>query len=869
MSASRFGVFVSLALMSSGVLAAASTKRTPPPTPAAGEIASAPIDPDWMAQCSHFLADSSGGQKFEADQRYDNFDQKWTLGDFLDPDPERNLAIRYPTSLMSVEQHAVFTLNHYESRIVLDPAYRRKKFRYYPALSGGVPEARGLQVFGHLATISKFMDELTARSQGKAVRKAIGLTGPAGTGKTVLLNLAEIIGDELAKKNPLYQGLTYRFVNLQQIPALRVHSQSQIDDLTLHRSPVTLLTSSLQARLFEFAKPHFRKHLAHLPTGPFDPMPLRHPSNKARRAIDEIVKHYARLENKSSVSDADYLRYLSAHVEIVRRKPFRSSTSNILRYPGKYPDLGQLTFAEDLALSQQLGPSDPLVYRYGSIPQNDGRIIYADELPRWPPDVLNLLLELIENGVLAAGGATPEYLDTLVVFSGNPQSFNNMLLKAGGENRAILTRTIRLQMRSPIEPFIAAKIALSDSGRREGGRSAFYVRALGQNSEEPVAGEVGQSPSSGSALAEKLVPYDAQVVIPDADNGVMKWPDGRYAIYYWPDREQAPVLVSPGTLMFLGLTASATRIVTDVKKFEELQNGQNGDPKRASELHTFQQHSEYFVDPVRRLQVLSHMDSPPQVVATELDRVRELLGEGDEGIGARSIEIWFTRALNAAQGTRQALTPSLMKSVFEQILDEKGFEEIDNNAGERLRFQKLANDVIDNFILPKLRNDVLAILGGPDKVDLLYAEIKSELLALAENGDANQVYTSGDRPVPINKTRLNAIKKIYKDLHNGNELIATEFGSFHAAITVSSSVQKHPRLEAAIKYFLIDHEISAATFNTVLEQFSSSRELNPSAQARVNDILFYAEKFGYDRQSFEEAVRFVKEWHQKAAPVRN
>ncbi|MGE0764000.1 MAG: hypothetical protein AB7N80_12030 [Bdellovibrionales bacterium] len=771
--------------------------------------------------------------------RYDHLNRHWTLADLLNPNAELNLAVLHPTVIMNADQRIWYTANWKKPRKVRDPAYRIENFTYYPVINEGITEANRAQIIGHYETIQRAMNVIKARASGKRSGKMVGFIGPAGTGKTELLNLLAKASSNLAMSEPAYYRFTFEFVGLDVIPALRPLSyggdeegvSAATKNITLNRSPFVLLPPHLQARVLEIASPAFRERMD------MNPLPIRIPSKKTQRVIDEIMGYYAKKEGLERLTDKDYMRFLSRHVRIVRQTFDGAQPTTIIRYLGKNPNMDALFFSERMTLEQIFGPDDPLSYSYGLIPSNDGEGLYIDEFFRQGAEVRDSTLDLAQNGIAQSNGSPPEQLDITMMFATNDASIEEA--KQNGGAAAHLDRTVRLPMRHAIEPWHVAKIAMQDLGI-----GYFKMAAL-----HPVikSDETDAENKSDKQPADDLVAYSPQDVFPDREDGAPVGPDGRFALYHQSTPNEKPVMIAPRTTMFLGLTAVATRLVTDEQAFEQAN-------QKSLEFHTYAKFKQYFTDPASRLQVLTGQVAVNNTLLAELGKARSLLKEGQNGIGAREVENWFSEALATARSRGVSLTPVILDEVFERLINGDG---ITVTAKDRPHWKALHKLIKEKFILPALTADVLNILQGQGRVESIYDDIKREIFQLSNDESSDYVQGEGNQRSVIDKKRLNEIYQLYL-ANTGQQFDPGMLKNFHLSQEPNSAAVRHPQLLEAVRTWLARREMEQTSIAEIMDYYEG-RPISETARLKGEQSENQLAAYGYDRHSFMQALRFVKE----------
>jgi hypothetical protein len=770
--------------------------------------------------------------------RYDLIAQSWSLVDFLNPNPDVNLAIKFPTTIMNSDQQNYFVATYYGKKVIVEPAYRSGKVPYYPMISQGVKETRGRMIVGHYESIASAVDYLKSRATGQRTSKMVGFIGPAGTGKTELLMLLNQAGAMLAMTDPTYYQLTFEFVGLGDIPELRplvraggdIEGSSILKDITLNRSPLVLLPSDLQKKVVDLARGSFVQKFG------IQPLPFVYPTRKTQRVIDAIIAHYKKVEGKTRITDSDYIRYLSAHVKIVRRRYETEQPAAIVRFKDKNTDLAPLISVENLALSQVFGPTDPLSYQYGSIPLLDGMGVNLDEFFRQSQQFRDLFLDTAQNGVIGYGAAPDEHLNATIMFATNDASIAEAE-KTGGA-AAHLDRTRRLPMRHALEPWFAVKIALMDIGANK-----FVMRNL----EDPE--QLAMNPAD-------LPKLDTHLLLPDNENGMPVGPDGRYAVYYYPDKSKAPILIAPRTLMMLGLVASGTRMVIDKSVIDKI--NASGQP-----LHTFQQYPENFVDPSQRLRILLGDLTIGSAQAQELRRFRNVAREGENGLGAREVQDWLAASFDLAEKAGGVLSPTILSLVFDEKMDQ-GFAV---PAKDKLSWNHISFLVKTDFLLPAISSDVVGILQGQGRPEAMYDDIRRELKALRTNRDATMVVGEGNIRQPIAIDRLNAIYKIYRELH-GTDFDPGLLVDFHDQVSEQASVKRHPQLMEAVRRYIMRSELDKTTISDLLD-FFNGRPVSDEVRVRGAQAEGQFERYGYDRKSFIQALTFIRDMEFEVRRLNN
>lgn len=750
--------------------------------------------------------------------------EEFSIDDLLNPDPQKNLAVRFPTTLMDSFQKSAFAINTHKPRTILDPTYRVSKVLYWPVFHDGLAEASGLQIVGQFEVVNKLVQHIENGAQGNLNGlKMLLLRGPAGTGKTETAKIIASLLIQLAQRNRLFEQLTFDWVGLEEVPEFRLlmgadeKGQTIVKiKNTLERSPFVLLTPRQQQQVLAIAGPNAQKLLG-MPARPWTTV-----DPQTARILDTLIKHYAKEQGKNRMSleeyDAFRLEVLRKHVRIRPKKLDPSQPPPILRFQGKDPELHQLFFAENLPRMSVLGVEDPLSYDYGGrVPRADGGPLLLDDFFRNPSTLRDLFLEIAQNRVIERGGAPALSSDTVLIASSNDASIEEA--KQDGGAKAQLDRCTEQPMRAPIHPLEIAKTAVHMMGIQN-----FEMRKLGSSRIEPA----------------KL-----NVVFPaPTDDGKLEGTDGRYVLYY-KAKDGRKVLIAPHSILMMALTASATRLVTD--KDQATQKDQDT-------IDILKNNDHVFNDATTRLQVLLGELSIERAKATELDRLRDILKEGQEGLGARGVQDWLDDAIRfALEKNEDTVTPAVMDQVFYQDLDKDSFK---TSSDIRGRWQDLHNAIKRRFILTRLARDLNAMISGDgSRVEGMYQDLKQEIIALGKDPAATDYETATGEKRPINRERYKQIKKIYLAV-NGRELVIGAIKEFH--VEHSGNDEKFLPLVRAIEQYLLETQLNTTVLDRLYDVLTGKGS-DPEGARMLEEVERNFERLGYNRSSFMEALRFIRD----------
>ncbi len=775
------------------------------------------------AKTSPVSSQNSTGVNQVAQQRV-----AWSLKSFFDSNLDKNLAYQHPFTIANAAEKAYAMIMHVPPRDALDPLYRVSPVKVYPMLSGEHPATEGRMVVGQEESIAAFVGFLHSVARGDRSGKTLGFPGPAGTGKTELLYVLANLEKNLGKENK-YKQFSYRWKNLQNVPYLSVLLKAkdgklltEFFDPDLPRSPFTLLREDMQNKVLESMAAPIRNHYGIVIADGW-----KHPEPKSAEIIRRIFEHHVPdiangLITVDELSEDQYLDILSQYVVIVPKRQLRPirPEPDIIRAQTDNPNYQALIAAPNIARAHLFpnGFQNPLAVDYtGKIVQQDGGLLMFDELFRNPGEFLNLLLEIIQNHVAENEYGVPVKLDIVPIWNSNDESIE----KSREDNaiKALINRTDSPAMRSLLPPSQIEAVMPFQVGLRR-----FKMRKLDDTE------------------LKSMVHAD---VYPATDaHGKTHGAQGRYALYY--DLDGKDVLIAPYTLNYIAWLASATRFVIDQQKLAPY----------ATELNLVRANAGIVTNPVDRVRIAIGDKVPERADLMELTRVKDLLREGEGGITARDIETWLKVSLEfAANRGKKTITPLLVDQVFQHLLDKGRIKAAKDDI--RARWQHIRLAVKLNLLLPKLDQEVKAIVSGDgQRAERIYDEIEREFIAVANDASATEVVPEdGSQRIYINKERLDEIRLIYRRKF-GKEF---EVGFLLRQLAGARRGQatRDPDLLEAVRIFLARHEAATADYISAFDSLYRGDSVDPSVRNRAAEVEPLLNRYGYDLESFKEAVAFV------------
>lgn len=735
-----------------------------------------------------------------------------TLQELLHADPKTNLAYQHPWIAMGSYQRFWHVIRHFGKGLSLDPVYRVEKVPVWHAFHSKTPE--GLRIVDQYEAVDKVVNIIQEGASGSGNgRKMVIMRGPAGTGKTLFLQILFQRGAHLSLQNPDFYNYSFRWVNLAEVPRLAPMFDEQSKNFPyehqMGRSPIVLLPPRLQRDLISLVSDRVREF-----TG-YAPQPFLVPDPQTQEIMEAIVAHHF---PGRKVSEREFVDTLSHYVQIFRVVPDPRQPPPLLRNQGRDPELDKLFFMENIFTNPVYGPNSALSYFYnGKVLRSDGSGLLADEFFRNPTFLRELFLDVAENRVVERGGAPSVQIDSMFITADNDESIGDA--EKNSPAKAQLDRGFEVPWRSLLNPYSTAFTAMHMFGENR-----FLMRDLDSDESE-------------------VVPADLDVLFPEpALDGKRVGSDDRYEIYI-NDADGNRILVAPRALHLMALTAVGTRLVTDPKLLI---------PYRA-ELDWMKGGANEYLDLQTRLRIILGDLQANRAILLELRKLQRLLHEGQNGISARKVSVWLLIAAKLARENGNTLTPAVMDRAFELSLEDDQFKPPSNDI--RARWVAIHESIKAGFLLPLLAKDIQAIISGDsDNARRIYEQVKQEIIALAADAEANEYSTAGGQIMLINKERMERIRTIYQRI-NHRELIYTDVTGYHIN---ARDTERHGPLMAAIEAFLVESELDTHALDELLEFFERG-QASGATRTKAELIRAQLARHGYNDRALMEAMRLVRD----------
>ncbi len=769
--------------------------------------------------------------------------KQYTLESFFETDPGRNIAISHPATLVSAAQKYAMIINVGAKKRTRDPVYKIKPLTVYDVFAGNVDGTGGKLIVGQEEAIHEVVNYIYSQASGSREGKIPILIGPHGTGKTEALMILDALAQYYQSKDARFAEYTFEWKDIEKIPSLAplLPSRGGENVFTALRdelgdSPFVLLRQDMQEQVLSQVSPQIESQIGFKLRVQRDPA-----SPKTAEMLQKVFEHYVPeiregLITVDDISRNQYLDILSKHIRVVKKVPTRSMASNIIRAVPENPNYSLLFAAQDLRKRLFYPEDSALMYNFtGKVLRHHRGSLSLDEFFRNDPALINLFLELFQNGIMETDTGPAVKMDAITVLTSNNESVAKA--KDDGAVLAILDRMIKIPMRWDVHPHRISKISLLLVDAKN-----FKMRKL-------PTGEESSSENFTWKPVYETLPDGTQVnrlnelyPIQNAE-GNLVGAAGRYAVSYRLGGRD--VLIAPHTLEMLGTIVSATRLVTDASKMKDYW----------SELNVVSEGSHFFTSVKYRMDIILGKTKPEDAVLKDLTKMHDLVEEGREGISARDTKRWLEKAMAlAVERGNGVLTPYILDMAFKELMDKN---EMTIPPGKRAEWLKRYQIIKQEFILPALYADIRNIISGDgESANRMYDVVEKELVALSTNEAAREfIPDDASEPQPINRSRLEKIKAHYKKLY-GREF-QTGFLLRHlAGVQGSGKKVRDNELLNAIQSFITEQELDLTVNVQKIGQYYRGETNDPKVERMAQDAESRFARYGYDRASFIEAVSY-------------
>jgi len=791
-----------------------------------GAVAMAAIDQSKSA-CGNLLIDEK--DMAVADQaEMKALTEQHSLLDLVSADPAKNLAAQHPSIVMNAYQRNLAMILSMGEQTIPNPDMPGGTIKYYNYFEKAGPETGGRMIVGQYEAKEKWVQYLKKGAVGdKSGRTLLVYTGPAGTGKSEILDLSSSGLKYFTLNHPDFYFYVPVFHDLRKVPSLARYIE--LDDqgnepeipLPYPESPLVLLPESVQKKVVELAAPRVRE----LTKTEADPVLAPGPMAEALR--DAILSYYANLKG-SPLTTLEAIQALDKHVTIKRLVLGRGSSAP--KIDAKDGDINWRGFfiGENPYFVGDPDPNSPFRYTFtGKLLQGNGSIAYLDEIWRNKRQLRDSLLGIIEGRRVSFEFGPTIPMDVVLVAAANSESeaavFNE------GTSKAQFSRAETMPMRWSTYPHEIIQTALLMNFKQ------LYMQRLG----------VANAPIEKADL-RKLFPLRTF-------GRPIQGPDYNYALYIGsgPDR----VTISPHALMLMAYLTAATRMNRDVKQaMTKLPN--------ANVPQT-----EIFQDIVARLQVMTYNREVSNAEWAEFSQLQKLLGDGEFGLDMRDVgNKWLPDAIALAREpeNENTLTPRVIREAFVKLTT-KSEKVITPDNGARLRWLGWMDRITVDMIANDMRDDVMKAFGSKEGfAHEAYKRVIEELLKQEE--------TQGATP---KSQFLRDIEQIYGEV-NRQPFRAEKFAFYHTrqvqknaelGITGQDDVP-HPELMRAINSYYARNQARVVSLEMLAKAIGSGEADAKTGEVQDAFMRVMMHELGYkSKRAVQEAVLLVKDAEDKKAQL--
>jgi hypothetical protein len=766
--------------------------------------------------------------------------QQFSLKEFLEKDPSKNLAARMPNIVMNAAEYQEAMIKKAGVNQILTP-YSRDPVFYYKFFSDGAPELSGRRIIGQWDFIHALYLNIQGQAKGlRAGQYPLLGKGPPGTGKS---EIADVFPGWMrywsAQVDPKLAFVTFRWVNLNaiQLPDF-VNKYPDSLKAPTDASPLGLLPEPVRDFAVKMATPSIEEMIDRGP----NPRPiLDSQSTEIRTAI---LTYYEREKNEirkqnglkpEPLTLAEIMDCLNKHV-IVQRVIIDRNYKSIIDSQGQDVDVGSL-FGTPNPVNRMLdGPQAPASWHLnGALNRNNRKTTIFDEVMTNSDEFLKMFLGMIESRRISIAGPSEETDQVFMGFT-NDVDFNKKMEKG--------------------------HTALGNRWRPVALRGSVFPRLIEDTLYYSVSKDLYQKPIAAADDAE-WTPYNHEEVVPVPKNQNFRepfpGPERRYRLALGKGKDQ--VYIAPHVGRLISDFVAMTRYVTNPDLAKE----------RAPASSLVSTHE--FTDPLARVQMYHGESAVNADQYFDMIDLGNLLEEGSSlhpGLLTRdALKLWMEVLLKAKEPIYQnTVTPALVLQVFEAELkrDAKGGFLSAKSNEQRLEWESLMQRLKNSWLVPTLANDVKLAHGQSDHgMKLAYREFLEEMKVIHESQGAAKEFTFEGRTIGVNKERMEAINKIYKQL-TGKDLSAWQIGRMEERSTAKleddASLHSSPLFKAVVLYYDALNE-KARRYDRIFAYLNrNGRGVDDSIKEEGDSFIRAMNELGYNRTSALIALKMVSEMKQ-------
>jgi len=153
--------------------------------------------------------------------------ERFNLMDLVSADPQQNLAIRFPTMLMSSAQMVYAVFNRIEPYRIPDPVFGIGQITIFPVFEGSSALSRGRMIVGSMDAKMEVVESAMLSAGGDGSQQKIPvLVGPSGTGKSEFVEVFRLAVQDIVQQDPIFKKITFQWVGLKNIPEVSMYTRT-------------------------------------------------------------------------------------------------------------------------------------------------------------------------------------------------------------------------------------------------------------------------------------------------------------------------------------------------------------------------------------------------------------------------------------------------------------------------------------------------------------------------------------------------------------------------------------------------------------------------------------------------------------------
>lgn len=756
--------------------------------------------------------------------------------ELVDRDPSKNLVLQHPSLAMNAAQRLLSIIYSMGEETIADPDNPSGKIRYFPFFEKGGVETGGSRIVGQYAAKQKFVEYLEKAANGdKSGRSLLVFLGPAGTGKSEILDLAAAGFRYFTKNDPKHFVYVPEFFNLREIPELRRFIE--LDDegyeprvpVSYPELPLVLLPESYQKMLLDMAEPKIKEMSRSEPDAVLDP------GHRLSKIRERIIEHYTQLEGRD-LTDAEKVMAINKHVKLKRLVLGENGTAP--KVDAKKGDVNWrgLFVGENPIHVADLDPNNPFRFtEEGKLLKANTNILFWDEFMRNKADLIEASLGVIEGRRVSFEFGPEIRLDTVLVGASNTESYLKMIGEPG--TKAQVDRLTLERMVWSLYPHENMEIALLMN------KKGLYARKLHSSNDK--------ADESAESKPDTIQKANLGEFFPMRKWGVpIEGPDRRYAVFFGTGSRR--VHVTPHALMLMSYILTASHMSTNTKEaMEKL-------PAAAVIQEAL------FRDVVTRLRVMTHSQEVMDSEWAELSSLSKLLGEGEMGISMRDAGTrWLPTAIAMARKpeNENTLTPLIIKEALRKELEGKNIKY--KSDQERRDWLAMADYLTMQLIVPEIRKDIMRAYGAKEGITRkVYDQIVKELMDLETHPSRQKSDTLRQIEAMyqiVNREPLSPQRIVIYQLRNTRA--RAESGQ-------TSEDTPHPGLMNAIVEYFAKSQAKTVALEALAKAIESDSGDNATAGVKNAFLEIMTHELGYTtKRGIREAVQLVLDAEAKARKV--